>query len=118
MEDKGKEKSGVLAGEAAQNERPMSLTIDWDLYGHYLEDSDLSDDQKRELIQTLWNIVVGFVDLGFGIHPVQQACEQKEEIGDFIASKAVDLLNSENTPTHEVKSADGNPLPSGGRSQK
>lgn len=56
--------------------QPPSLTIDWELYGEYLEDSDLSDEQKREFIESLWSIVVAIVDLGFGVHPVQQACEQ------------------------------------------
>jgi len=56
--------------------QPPSLTIDWELCGTYLEDSDLSDAKKREFIETLWSIVVSFVDLGFGVHPVQQACEQ------------------------------------------
>ncbi len=56
-----------------------SLSIDWEVYASYLDENDLTDDQKREFIETLWNIVVAFVDLGFGIHPVQQACEQDGE---------------------------------------
>lgn len=54
-----------------------TLNIDWDLYGEYLEESDMSDDEKRELIETLWNIVVSFVDLGFGIESVQRAEDDK-----------------------------------------
>ncbi|WP_298966551.1 hypothetical protein [uncultured Roseibium sp.] len=56
--------------------QPPSLTIDWECYASYLDGSDLSENQKRELIETLWNIVVSCVDLGFDLHPVQQACEQ------------------------------------------
>ena len=56
--------------------QPHTLSIDWELYGSYLDQSDLSDDQKREFIESLWSIVVSFVDLGFGIAPVQVACEQ------------------------------------------
>jgi len=55
---------------------PPSLTIDWDLYGQYLEDSDLSDAEKRQFLEALWSIVVSFVDLGFGVHPVQLATEK------------------------------------------
>ena len=44
--------------------QPLTLSIDWDLFGSYLDDSDLTDDQKREFIESLWSIVVGFVDLG------------------------------------------------------
>lgn len=31
--------------------------------------------QQQELLEALWIIVVGFVDLGFGIHPVQQVLD-------------------------------------------
>ncbi len=52
--------------------RRPTLSVDWKLYEEYLQDSDLSDDQKRELIETIWYIVMTFVDLGFGLDPVQQ----------------------------------------------
>ncbi len=68
-----------------------SLSIDWEVYASYLDESDMSDDQKREFIETLWNIVVAFVDLGFGIHPVQQACEQN---GKSDLNLTADLLSS------------------------
>lgn len=55
-----------------------TLSIDWDLYGEYLEGSDLSDDEKREFIQILWDIMVSFVDLGFGIESVQCAEQDKQ----------------------------------------
>lgn len=54
--------------------RPV-ITVDYDLYAHYLEDTDLSEDEKREFLQTLWNIVCEFVAMGFGVNPVQQAKE-------------------------------------------
>lgn len=49
------------------------LTLDVALYEQYLAESGLTEEQKREFLETLWTIIVGFVDLGFGIHPVQQA---------------------------------------------
>ena len=61
---------------------PPVLTVDYELYTHFLEDSDLSEDQKQEFVQTLWNIIVEFVSLGWGVHPLQQAkkpCGQLEE---------------------------------------
>ena len=69
--------SGVRQAVADQ---PQSLTIDYQLYEQYLEDSGLSDKEKKEFLNTLWQLVVGFVDLGFGVHPVQQACEQPLDI--------------------------------------
>jgi hypothetical protein len=60
---------------------PPTLAIDWDLYGQYLDASDLSDADKRAFIETLWSIVVSFVDLGFGLHPTQQTCGQADRDG-------------------------------------
>jgi hypothetical protein len=54
------------------NKKP-TLTLDVELYQHYLDDSDLSDAEKAELLETLWSIICEFVRLGFGIHPIQQA---------------------------------------------
>jgi len=66
-----------------QPAKPLTLTIDWELYGQYLEDSDMSDAEKREFIEVLWSIVVSFVDLGLGIHPTQlvtgDRCEQDQK---------------------------------------
>jgi len=52
---------------------PPVITVDYERYAHFLENADLTEDQKREFLQTLWNIIVEFVSIGFGVHPVQQA---------------------------------------------
>lgn len=61
------------AGRA--NGRPV-VTFDVSRYEHFLEDQGLSAEQKRAMLEALWSIIVSFVDLGFGVHPVQQACGQ------------------------------------------
>ena len=61
--------------DAKSATRPV-LTLDAALYERYLEDSDLTDDQKHAFLETLWSVIVTFVDLGFGIEPVQQAIEE------------------------------------------
>ncbi|WP_317054528.1 hypothetical protein [Roseovarius rhodophyticola] len=53
---------------------PPTLTIDWDAYLPFFEDEDISEEEKRELIEILWSITLSFVDLGFGLNPVQQIC--------------------------------------------
>lgn len=50
-----------------------TITVDYDLYAHYLEDADLTEEQKREFLQALWSIITEFVALGFNVHPAQQA---------------------------------------------
>lgn len=88
----------IASKDTPDHKRP-ALFIDWDLYGQYLEDSDMSDDQKREFLETLWSIMVSFVDLGFGLHPTQQACEQKI---DFSQPQESDVLGSTHSLSHEV----------------
>lgn len=62
----------VVSSPQVAAKRPV-VTLDVSLFEEYLADSDLTDDQKHEFLTVLWSIIVGFVDLGFGIHPVQQA---------------------------------------------
>ena len=60
-----------------------------------LEDSDMSLDQQQELIETLWSIVVMFVDLGYDIKPVPQSCGEDQEALDRESADLVSLLNNE-----------------------
>jgi hypothetical protein len=68
-----------------------ALTIDWNLYAQHLKNSDLTDDEKREFIQTLWDIVVSFVDLGFGVHPVQD--DPEDNLDENIALQMLDVID-------------------------
>lgn len=52
---------------------PSVISIDVQAYAHFLDGSDLSAAQKEEFLQALWSIIVEFVSLGFGVHPIQQA---------------------------------------------
>lgn len=40
-------------------------------YRHYVDRFDLSEEQKLELIHSIWIIMQSFVDKAFGMHPVQ-----------------------------------------------
>jgi len=67
-----------------------SLSIDWELYAAMLEDSDMPLEQQKELVETLWSIVVMFVDLGFDLNPVCQICGEPE---DALSDDPPDLLS-------------------------
>lgn len=54
---------------------PATLTLDVALYEHYLEHCQFSDQEKQELLQTLWDLICEFVFLGFGVSPVQQGVQ-------------------------------------------
>lgn len=76
------EQSGDLAAFPA-------LEIDWDLYGEMLQECDWPEDKKKEFVEALISIVVTFVDIGFGIHPVQQAVQAgKRDLSNGSGSKS------------------------------
>ncbi|ADM09227.1 hypothetical protein PB2503_05782 [Parvularcula bermudensis HTCC2503] len=80
-------------------ERPI-IEVDYDRYAAYLDEADLSEAQKREFLETLWNIIVGFIDLGFGVHPAQQArspCGQLPENLPLSAKPAADQVKCPRT---------------------
>lgn len=49
------------------------VSVDLATYQSYLDETDLSEEDKRALIEVLWSIIASFVEMGFGVHPVQQA---------------------------------------------
>lgn len=81
---------------------PPTLTIDWDAYLPFFEDDDISEEQKHELIEALWSIVVSFVDLGFGVHPIQQACGKTDDELSDLPSDLLSLLISEQSEQEDT----------------
>lgn len=84
-----------------------ALTIDYALYEKHLDESDLTDEQKQEFLDTLWSVIVGFVDLGFGVHPLQQGapsvCGQEIDLSGLMASDVVSSVKS--IPKNEFETA-------------
>lgn len=79
------------------NGQRKALTFDPDAYRKYVAEADLTPDQEAELLETIWVIMVGFVDLGFNILPVQQVLggeNAKEALGEIPAPMlASDITN-------------------------
>tara|TARA_R110002126_G_scaffold239459_11_gene382798 strand:- start:715 stop:1062 length:348 start_codon:yes stop_codon:yes gene_type:complete len=92
LKNKEEIKNKGIEGVTAHTSQFKALSIDYNLYEHYLESSDLTETQKRDFLEALWSIIVNFVDLGFEVHPLQQVCEQNS-------------LNSIHKPTGVVKSS-------------
>lgn len=86
--------------------RPV-LEVDVAKYQAYLDDGDLSDEQKQELIEALWSIIVGFVDLGFGVHPVQNVCGEVEKSIDESGDQYRDKIYFDNTLDNQFEGAAG-----------
>ena len=62
------------------------LTVDVEKYQAMLDDSELTEEQKRQVLEDLWSIIVSFVELGFQMHPVQEVCG-KDSLADVEAAK-------------------------------
>lgn len=62
-------------------ERP-SLSVDWELYAAMLEDCDATPEEQRALIETLWSIVVAFVDLGFDVSSPENCAKAADALSD------------------------------------
>ena len=45
-------------------------TLALERYRHLLDDSELTEAQADELLAVLWNLMVQFVDLGFGVNTI------------------------------------------------
>lgn len=107
--DEVKNKNGTIENRAAETSDPTDrpvLQLDVDYYQSFLDDEDLSEAQKKELLETIWNIVVTFVDLGFGIEPVQVAIEAgKNNTQDMIRPDSDSVKQAEQTDKMNTTSA-------------
>ncbi|SLN56756.1 hypothetical protein TRL7639_03053 [Falsiruegeria litorea R37] len=65
----------------------------------YIEDENASYEQKIELIETLWAIVIGFVDLGWDIKSVNESCGEDADLYTLLTSGMVDLENAQTDQT-------------------
>ena len=83
-----------LAGRFDASARPIG-TVDVEKYQSFLDESDLTDSQKEEFLDAIWSIVVSFVELGFGVHPLQEVCGQNSEICSQRPKDAFDRVRSE-----------------------
>lgn len=64
------------APNAASSHARPTLAFDYERYAPLLNDPSLTDDQKRQCLEALWSLIIGFVELGVTIAPAtaQNAC--------------------------------------------
>lgn len=59
----------------SEKQSPLTLTVDYRKYTEFLEEATLTEAEKAAFIDSLWSVIVSFVDLGFQVHPMQDVCE-------------------------------------------
>lgn len=76
--------------------RPRILHVDVERFQHHLDDTDLSEAEKAEYLHIIWSILLEFMDLGYGVHPLQQSCGQDGGNASDSRAAAHDLVSSVN----------------------
>jgi hypothetical protein len=84
--------------EFSQPESSGVLTFEASSYMEYADDLELTEAQKIEFLQTLWNIMAAFVNAGFAVDSVIPALMQKASMCDENALQ-------QSLPTHEFNVA-------------
>jgi hypothetical protein len=85
-------------GDAFENAHAppkATLTVDVEKYQAFLDGADMTEAQKEEFLQSLWSIIVSFVDLGFGVHPLQAVCGEDADCDSKSAKSEFDVVSSD-----------------------
>ena len=89
-------------GPPVNDNRLTPLKLNEDEYMAHLDAFDLSDAQKRELLQTLWNIMSILVDIGWGADTVQMLLPDLfEAAGDDSGKLTADNNKDKEGEKHE-----------------
>ena len=87
----------IAEGSAARR----SPRLDEERYLEMIEDMDASEAQKRELLQTLWTIMVSIADLGLGLDPVHMLLNESSEMTSPDGDDPVDSSPNHTTSRFE-----------------
>lgn len=102
-DDKNNDEVSIVGNESLADNFDASarsiVTVDVEKYQSWLDGSDFSDEQKEEFLQSLWSMVVSFVELGFGVHPLQEICGQDGEDRTARPKRDFDQVKSEKQDT-------------------
>jgi hypothetical protein len=71
--------TGVLALSTQSDLRTSDFRLDPGKYLGFLEDMDLSEAQKIEVLEILWSITSTFVDIEFGVNSTSLALSTKTD---------------------------------------
>jgi hypothetical protein len=87
-EDYNEELPAMNPESEEQTGYPGALELDVEKYLPYVEDSDVSDTQKVELLRVLWSIMSAFVDLGWDVDCIPNSFLR---CANFLAKTALEV---------------------------
>lgn len=59
-----------------QSTKAGTLALDPERYRHHLEAFEMTPEQENELLRTLWELTIAFVDLGWGVDSIHNIFAQ------------------------------------------
>lgn len=82
------------AGVLSEHGTGQLLEIDFEYFQQFIDDPTIDEEQKWQLIESVWSIVNSVMDLMFGTHPVQHALEagSQSQTPEQALSEALILL--------------------------
>jgi len=78
-----------------------ALKLNTEEYVRYLADEDWSEDQKREFIEALWQIIVGVIDLKYPLLQVAKASRHLKTLDEDSPSMVTLDTNSDIEETQD-----------------
>lgn len=89
-----RDRTPLLETSSTAKAGPCALTLDVELYQSYLDNSDLSADERSAYLEAIWQVIVGFLDFGFAVEPLEKSCGQSSKLKSHAEDPDSALLNS------------------------
>lgn len=89
--------SAKLRKSCSPANQSSSLTVhfDWTDWLTYLEDTDGTEDQMREYIETVWTIVMVFFDLEMDVRSDPEPCGQNLDLAAALKAAVLELEDTQ-----------------------
>ena len=80
MKDEYNSAGTDLRGRFDASAKPV-VYVDFARYQGFLDHTEMTQAQREEFLMEMWKIIVAFIDLGYGIHPMQEVCGKDLQAG-------------------------------------
>ena len=79
----------------------LALRLDVEAYVHHLAETDWTEEQKREFIEALWQIIVGIIDLQYPLSQPAKSARLLKTLDEESPSVIALETNSDMTETQD-----------------